>query len=29
MNEAQGHVDLLRTMLTNHSPPDGEASLPD
>lgn len=29
MNEAQSHVDLLRTVLTKQSPPKGEASLPD
>jgi two-component system, chemotaxis family, protein-glutamate methylesterase/glutaminase len=29
MTEAQGHVDLLRTILTKQSPPNGEASLPD
>jgi hypothetical protein len=29
MTEAQGHVDLLRAILTKQSPPSGEASLPD
>ena len=29
MTEAQGHVDLLRAILTKHAPPSGEASLPD
>ena len=29
MNEAQGHVDLLRTILTTHPPSNGKASLPE
>jgi two-component system chemotaxis response regulator CheB len=29
MNEAQSHVDLLRTILTTHSPSNGKASLPE
>jgi two-component system chemotaxis response regulator CheB len=29
MNEAQGHVDLLRAILMKHTPSSGEASLPD
>jgi two-component system chemotaxis response regulator CheB len=29
MNEAQSHVDLLRTILTTHSPSNGEASPPE